>query len=392
LGFATASDDAKPKGPVTLGMFAERWLKDRERRKIRDVTNDRGRLTKHVLPVLGEHAIGELRPRHMRDLVRDWRSADQMAPRTIRKVYGTLHTLFRDAVVEELIDVTPCVLSSKELGPNEDKDPEWRATAVYDRDELVKLISSEALPADRRMVYALMGLAGLRHGEMAGLHWRNYDDTREPLGKLVVARSYDHATTKSKRPREVPVHPALAAMLAAWRSKGCVEILGREPKPDDLLVPSREGRMRSRHHTLNKLLEDLARLELRSRRGHDLRRTFITLARADGARADLLEMVTHAPRGNIINIYTSMPWANLCAEVAKLGIALPQDAEIIPLRRAANAESPRIVAPGLTTVVTTFSGAASKSLMSLVKSKPKIVEAPGVEPGSGSDLSRPLRA
>ncbi|HEY3494903.1 MAG TPA: hypothetical protein VGK73_09465, partial [Polyangiaceae bacterium] len=71
----------------------------------------------------------------------------------------------------------PCVLSSKELGPNEDKDPEWRATAVYDRDELIKLISSELLPPDRRMMYALMGLAGLRHGEMAGLRWRNYDAT-----------------------------------------------------------------------------------------------------------------------------------------------------------------------------------------------------------------------
>lgn len=248
----------------------------------------------------------------MRDLVRTWRANEDMARRTLRKVYGTLHTLFRDAVIEELIDHTPCVLSSKELGPNEDKYPEWCATAVYDRDELIKLISSELLPPDRRMMYALMGLAGLRHGEMAGLRWRNYDATREPLGKLVIARSYDHATTKSKRSREVPVHPTLATLLATWREKGCTEILKRAPEPDDLLLPSREQDMRSRHHTRNKLLEDLERLNLRSRRGHDLRRTFITLARADGARADLLEMITHAPRGDIINIYTSMP-GRICA-------------------------------------------------------------------------------
>jgi integrase len=180
--FATSDEPTKPRGPVTLRMFTERWLKDRERRRIRDVTNDRGRLTKHVLPVLGDTPIADLRPRHMRDLVRGWRANEQMAPRTLRKVYGTLHTLCRDAVIDELIEHTPCVLSSKELGPNEDKDPEWRATAVYDRDELIKLISSDALPQDRRMMYALMGLAGLRHGEMAGLHWRNYDPTREPLG------------------------------------------------------------------------------------------------------------------------------------------------------------------------------------------------------------------
>jgi hypothetical protein len=266
--------------------------------------------------------------------------------------------------------------------------PEWRATAVYDRDELIKMISSEALPPDRRMVYALMGLAGLRHGEMAGLHWRNYDATREPLGKLVIARSYDHATTKSKRPREVPVHPTLAQLLGTWRAKGCTEILGRAPEQDDLLIPSREGEMRSRHHTLNKLLEDLERLNLRSRRGHDLRRTFITLARADGARADLLEMITHAPRGDIINIYTSMPWANLCAEVAKLQIALPQSAEVIPLRRAVNDGSSAMVdvlAPNdraaFTSRLTSVPSLVAKTWNSLGNSEWKLVEAPGVEPG-----------
>jgi hypothetical protein len=59
---------------------------------------------------------------------------------------------------------------------------------------------------------------------------------------------------------------------------------------------------------------------VRHRRGHDLRRTFITLAQVDGARRDLLETITHGPRGNIINVYTTFPWPALCAEVAKLRI------------------------------------------------------------------------
>ena len=42
-------------------------------------------------------------------------------------------------------------------------------------------------------------------------------------------------------------------------------------------------------------LLDLATLKLRARRGHDLRRTFMTLAQVDGARRDLLEAVTHGP-------------------------------------------------------------------------------------------------
>ena len=143
--------------------------------------------------------------------------------------------------------------------------------------------------------------------------------------------------------------------------------------------------MRSRHHTRNKLLEDLERLGLRARRGHDLRRTFITLARADGARADLLETVSHAPRGDIINIYTSMPWENLCAEVFKLRIELPQLADIIPIRRAVNAESPEPCGSRLTSSFTSVVGGPRKTGLLMV-------EAPGVEPGSESDRCRLLRA
>ena len=70
----------------------------------------------------------------------------------------------------------------------------------------------------------------------------------------------------------------------------------------------------------NSFRTDLALLGFRHRRGHDLRRTFITLAQVDGARRDLLETITHGPRGNIINVYTTFPWPALCAEVAKLKI------------------------------------------------------------------------
>ncbi|HZH13514.1 MAG TPA: hypothetical protein VE057_04030 [Archangium sp.] len=46
------------------------------------------------------------------------------------------------------------------------------------------------------------------------------------------------------------------------------------------------------------------------------------LARADGARKDILELCTHTPRksGNTIGFYTTFPWAAHCAEVAKLKV------------------------------------------------------------------------
>jgi hypothetical protein len=79
---------------------------------------------------------------------------------------------------------------------------------------------------------------------------------------------------------------------------------------------------KDKHEAPKQLRADLDLLKFRQRRGHDLRRTFITLAQVDGARRDLLEAMTHGPRGDIISVYTTFPWPALCAEVAKLQIEL----------------------------------------------------------------------
>lgn len=52
--------------------------------------------------------------------------------------------------------------------------------------------------------------------------------------------------------------------------------------------------------------------------------TFITLARAGGARPDILKWATHGPSGDIIDIYTSLPWDTICEAVACLKIDLRQ--------------------------------------------------------------------
>lgn len=307
-------------GPITVKEYIKRWLKKRRVRDVTNVENEEAQLRLHVVPRIGSMPMQDVRPRHLIGIVDHMRGDGIHAPRTIISVYGTIRLVFKTALIEEVITTNPAVLGKEHLPKKEDKDAEWRPYAVFIRQELEALISSDLIPWDRQVLYGLEGLAGERFGEAAGQRWRDYDPDAQPLGRLVVARSYDKKT-KTSRGREVPVHPTLAAMLAEWKIRGWVEMMGRLPTPDDLIVPSRDGEMRSRHHARNKLLEDLDRLGLRHRRSHDLRRTFITLARVDGARGDILEHVTHAQRGDIINVYTSLPWASLCDEVAKLKIA-----------------------------------------------------------------------
>ncbi len=315
---------------VTVRAYATEWSRLRVEQGLATAADEFARLRIHALPILGDLHLTDVRPRHIRDLIRSLRAGGKLAPRTIRHVYGALRTMFRDAVVDELISGIPCILKRGELPKRVDKDPKWRASAIFTRDEFVQLISSPRLHPDRRVLYALLGLAGLRFGEAAALKWSSYDESLEPLGRLLIASSWcsnkrKEKTTKTEQPRSVPVHPVLVRVLAEWKQSAWSIMMGREPTSDDLIIPSRRRMHRVRNHSLVRFRKDLDLLGLRWRRQHDLRRTFISLARADGARKDVLERITHGHRGDIVDLYTELPWAVLCDEVAKIKLAIPDD-------------------------------------------------------------------
>jgi integrase len=322
-------------GPATVTRFAERWYGHREQLGV-DWKKDRGILCKHVLPVIGALPISDVRPVHIVDIIRRVRGAG-LAARTVHNVYTSMSALFRDAALEGAIEQTPCILTHHQLGPIVDKDPEWRAGAVFDRDEAEVLISHTGIPMDRRLVYGFGLLAGLRPGEVGAARWRNYDAAATPLGRLVVAVAYSSKRdlvkgTKTQAVRHVPVHQTLAAMLAEWKLGGWPAMFGRAPGPDDLIVPlppetverrKRAGEpMRGDRYTYRRWVDiDLPMLGWRHRAAYATKSTFITLAIEDGADAEILEQrVTHTkPRRSAFAGYDRGPhWIEACAEVAKL--------------------------------------------------------------------------
>jgi excisionase family DNA binding protein len=220
------------KGPITVARYAEGWIEERKKLGVDDWENDAARLKNHVLPKIGDMRLDTVRPRHIAELFKSIRMAGKHAPKTIYNIYSVVKALFRDAHLGDLIDASPCILTKYQLGENTDKDPEWRATAIYTRDEFERFISDERIPVDRQVLYALEGIAALRHGEAAGLRWKHYDTSAEPLGRLIIATSYNKGRTKTKRTRFMPVHPTLAAILADWKLRGWPEMMGRQPKAE----------------------------------------------------------------------------------------------------------------------------------------------------------------
>lgn len=350
-----------PAGELTVKAYGEKWLKARPAQGVVTAKDETTRLRLHAWPLIGHHLLKDIRTRHIRDAIRSLRGKESkrgtpLAPRTIRHVYGTLHTMFHEAVVDELLATNPCAVKKGELPGKTDRDPTWRSGAIFTREEAEVLISDERIPLVRRVLYAVLFLSGMRIGEVSARRWRDWDSAIEPLGKIHVATSYDRKTRlegplKTENPRDVPVHPTLATVLAGWKLSGWRQVFGRRPEGDDLLLPSFAestfGSFLVNLDVLYWLHRDLDTLGYRHRRTHDTRRTFITLARANGARPDILQLVTHGPPKDIMSIYTEMPWGPRCEEVAKLRLEL-REGKLLRLPVVAGDHPPKSVTVGVT--------------------------------------------
>jgi hypothetical protein len=85
---AGGDPDAVVIGPATVRYYSERWSKARMAHGLGVAFDDRARIRKHALPAIGHLEMAQVRPRHIRDLVRSLAAAGKLAPRTIRHVYG----------------------------------------------------------------------------------------------------------------------------------------------------------------------------------------------------------------------------------------------------------------------------------------------------------------
>lgn len=317
---------------LTVRAHLEVWAARREREGVAMAKDDARTIENHAAELL-DLPVAEVRPKHIRDVVSRLKAAmgpgkDDLAPKTVRKVYGALHTFFESAVADEAITATPCTLPRGYLPKKVDKHPEWRSQAILARDEARALIS-EPLELFDRLTWGLILFTGLRTGEVSALRWRHLEFDVKPLGRMTIAFSWSREEdrekpTKTGETRLAPVHPELAKLLVEWKLSGFFERMGRHPKPDDLVLSMKDGRHINEGPRIEHLHRCLNQLGLRTQAGparlrvHDLRRTFITLAQADGGLSSSVRSITHTGRRDILDLYTSLPWEAKCAAVAAL--------------------------------------------------------------------------
>ncbi len=280
------------------------------------------------------------------------RDGKPLAPRTIWNIASVVSVLFKDARERRLIPRDPTAEwdAGRHLPPKRDKNPGWRANAYFTLDEVVALTTDPRVPEDRRVLYAVRYLGGLRPGEAANLRWRDLDRTVKPLPRLTVSSAFNSAyraekDTKTGAVIQVPIHPVLDAVLAGWEREGWARFIGRDPTATDLLVPSQSGQQRLVQVSREAFLRDLAALGLAARRQYESRATFRNLARAHGAPKDMVNQITHPSPEAASDFYDRVEvlWPAMCDAV----LAIPTGPwaslvpVVVPLHGARNEKPPQ---------------------------------------------------
>jgi integrase len=281
-----ATDDNPPE-QLTFGVYAARWLADRQVAgrpiKARPREHYQAILDDHLLDTFGPRQLAAIKPKD----VRGW-YADTLTDRpTMRShAYSLLRTIMASAVVDEHIDGNPCRI----VGAGRSKRVhKIRPASVA---ELAAL--TEAMPEKLRLMVTLASWCALRFGEIVELRRGDIDLSDEVIRirRAAVRTKGTYTTTTPKSDagvRDVAIPPHIIPAIEQHMAKYV------DGKRDSLIFPTDNGghlQPSTLYRHWYKARGAAGRPDLRF---HDLRHSGAVLAAATGASlAELMARLGHS--------------------------------------------------------------------------------------------------
>ncbi len=179
--------------------------------------SDRQHLDGYLLPHLGRLPLGDLRVRHVDQLLDHIRKANATSPRPVgpatqRRVIATLRSALGDAVSDRLISWNPAS-HAKIARATRPKVAPWTAPEVS---AFLDAVAGERDAA----LWHLAAFTGLRRGELAGLRWTDVEldvarlVVREAAAQVGYSVVYGPPKTASGDHRVVSLDAVTVAVLA----------------------------------------------------------------------------------------------------------------------------------------------------------------------------------
>jgi integrase len=205
-------------GTITLAALVEEWWTSRPRLAATTVVNYRDNLRNHILPVLGNRKVTELRPRLISGFLHHLGETKQLSPATLRKIRTILSAVMSYATAMEYTDSNPVMkVPPPELEASNRLSPTVEETARL-------LLSAEEQDPDFLTFLWVAAEEGGRRGETLALRWKDIDVDK---ATLTISRSLTtgpdgiaiRPTTKTGRGRTIAVSALTLDHLGAHRAR-----------------------------------------------------------------------------------------------------------------------------------------------------------------------------
>lgn len=296
------------------------------------IADNESHLECHIVPAFGEKPLGELDVPTLRAWVRSLRG--KLAAFSLRNVLNTLTALLDDAMAEGWVAWGSNPARAHGVRVELPTMKRQGETLYLSREVVTALVACPEVPEWHTVRYLLACLAGLRDGEVQGLRWGDVHidadvphlEVREQIAfKGEGGYASPQAPKTEDSERVVPLHPFLAAALAAWREGGWpARAKKAKPAPQDRLFPGL-GRVESRPRSAEHLRADLKAAGLADNvRGqklvfHDLRHSFATWLREAGVDVPTIEkLMGHRGASVTERHYTAAVLRHLAGAVVRV--------------------------------------------------------------------------
>lgn len=226
-----AQKEAMKAAAITIADHATDWIARLEKydaspNTIRSYVSN---LNCHILPKLGSTPLKQLSKSRCRSW---WHNLDHDKPEACKNAYRVLSALLHDAVIQEIIPVSPLKIPGAMKTGRKIRTEAQERVATPEQLDLI----SQYMPSDLRISVYLAGLAGLRYSEIAALTRRHVDLVENVIKvRAAVKRTREGKTVlgppKSERAvRDVPIGGLLRSRLVEHLAEHV------EDSPDALVV------------------------------------------------------------------------------------------------------------------------------------------------------------
>jgi integrase len=303
---------------ITLNDYADRWL-EQIVASVEPTTSAsyRQNLAKHIRPVFGPVKLRALHRGHVKALLAKKRT-EGLSKNSVRLIRSTLSVMLGDAVDDAVLQVNPAVGTGRRGRKRPDTIGQAERqkkirTMTYEQLATFLAVSEARCSRREHVLFLLLADAGLRPGEVCGVHWANFDAVAQTLhAERAVTNSGRIKTTKTGEARTVDLSSRLVSALTDLRSHLEAEAVlagkegigpwifenvgGHGAKADQPIRPRRIGKL------FGWVLRNAALPHFVL---YDLRHSFASHLIASGATIDYVsKQLGHASPAMTLSVYT----------------------------------------------------------------------------------------